>query len=66
MLVFFTYLDRSNLSFAAFQFKKDINLSNTVYGLGASKLLKPTANCSHVSVPFFYSTTVFPDLLEYW
>ncbi|EIE24952.1 MFS general substrate transporter, partial [Coccomyxa subellipsoidea C-169] len=36
MLVFFTYLDRSNLSFAAFQFKKDINLSNTVYGLGAS------------------------------
>lgn len=37
MLVFFTYLDRSNLSFAAFQFKKDIHLSNTVYGLGASE-----------------------------
>ncbi|BDA49379.1 Putative tartrate transporter [Coccomyxa sp. Obi] len=36
MLVFFTYLDRSNLAFAAFQFKKDIHLSNTVYGLGAS------------------------------
>ena len=37
MLVFFTYIDRSNLAFAAFQFKKDINLSNTVYGLGASE-----------------------------
>ncbi len=35
-LQFSTYIDRSNLSFAAFQFKADIHLSNTVYGLGAS------------------------------
>ena len=33
---FFTYLDRSNLSFAAFQFKADMDLSNSVYGLGRS------------------------------
>lgn len=33
---FFTYIDRSNLSFAAFQFKADVHLSNTAYGLGAS------------------------------
>lgn len=33
---FFTYIDRSNLAFAAFQFKADIDLSNSVYGLGAS------------------------------
>ena len=33
---FFTYIDRSNLAFAAFQFKADIHLSNSVYGLGAS------------------------------
>ena len=33
---FSTYIDRSNLSFAAFQFKADIHMSNTVYGLGAS------------------------------
>lgn len=33
---FFTYIDRSNLSFAAFQFKQDIKMSNTDYGLGAS------------------------------
>lgn len=37
LLVFFTYLDRSNLSFAAFQFKQDVHLSNTIYGLGASE-----------------------------
>ncbi|CAL5226986.1 g9873 [Coccomyxa viridis] len=36
LMVFSTYIDRSNLSFAAFQFKADIHLSNTVYGLGAS------------------------------
>ena len=33
---FSTYIDRSNLSFAAFQFKADIHISNTIYGLGAS------------------------------
>ncbi|CAK0780076.1 hypothetical protein CVIRNUC_004930 [Coccomyxa viridis] len=36
LMSFFTYLDRSNLSFAAFQFKADMNLSNSTYGLGAS------------------------------
>lgn len=36
-VLYSTYLDRSNLAFAAFQFKKDIHLSNTVYGLGASE-----------------------------
>ncbi len=35
-LQFSTYIDRSNLSFAAFQFKADIHMSNTIYGLGAS------------------------------
>ena len=33
---FFTYLDRSNLSFAAFQFKADMGLSNSIYGLRRS------------------------------
>lgn len=31
---FFTYLDRTNLAFAAFQFKADLHLSNSIYGLG--------------------------------
>ena len=33
---FSTYIDRSNLAFAAFQFKADLHISNSVYGLGAS------------------------------
>ena len=36
LVQFFTYIDRSNLSFAAFQFKTDVHLSNSAYGLGAS------------------------------
>ena len=31
---FFTYLDRANLAFTAFQFKADLHLSNSIYGLG--------------------------------
>ena len=33
-MAFFTYLDRSNLAFAAFQFKADLHFSNSTYGLG--------------------------------
>ena len=33
-----TYIDRSNVSYAALQFKPDLHLSNTEYGLGAGEL----------------------------
>ena len=33
--VIFTYLDRSNLSFSALSFKRDLHLNNAQYGLGA-------------------------------
>lgn len=47
---FFTYLDRNNLAFAAFQFKADLRLSNSVYGLGE---LRGTVSCSvwHSHIP---------------
>jgi len=38
---FFTYLDRNNLAFAAFQFKADLHLSNSTYGLGKFHVLPP-------------------------
>ena len=34
---FFTYLDRNNLAFAAFQFKADLHISNSIYGLGKTQ-----------------------------
>jgi hypothetical protein len=36
-----TYIDRSNVSYAALQFKGDLHLDNASYGLGAGKEFFP-------------------------